>query len=140
MAAIPSALEITQDIVRMYTRNPPGREIECATYLGDLLSGAGIEVNYYEFAKDRTSLVAQLKGKGNKPPICFGGHIDVVPLGTREWTVDPFGAEIKDGKLYGRGTTDMKAGIAAFVHTALTLAQDGRKGEADMMMAICAGE
>ena len=140
MAVIPSALEITRDIVRMDTRNPPGREIECATYLGNLLSGAGIEVNYYEFAKDRTSLVARLKGEGDKPAICFGGHIDVVPLGTKDWTVDPFGAEIKDGKLYGRGSTDMKAGIAAFVHTALKLANEGRKSKADMVMAICAGE
>lgn len=140
MPSMPSALEITQDIVRMDTRNPPGREIECATYLGNLLSDAGIDVKAYEFAEGRTSLVARLKGRGSKPPICFGGHIDVVPLGTKEWTVDPFGAEIVDGKLYGRGTTDMKAGIACFVHTALTLAPEAAKGEADIILAICAGE
>ncbi|PPR22956.1 MAG: Succinyl-diaminopimelate desuccinylase, partial [Alphaproteobacteria bacterium MarineAlpha10_Bin1] len=107
MPSIPSALEITQDIVRMDTRNPPGHEIECANYLGDLLSDAGLEVNAYEFAANRTSLVARIKGRGVKPPICFGGHIDVVPLGTKEWSVDPFGAEIVDDKLYGRGSTDM---------------------------------
>jgi succinyl-diaminopimelate desuccinylase len=140
MPSLPSALEITQDIVRMDTRNPPGREIECATYLGNLLSDAGIEVEAHEFAKDRTSLVARLKGSGEKPPICFAGHIDVVPLGAKPWSVDPFGAEIIDGKLYGRGTTDMKAGIAAFVHTALKLAGEDRTGQADMVMAICAGE
>jgi len=140
MLSLPSALEITQDIVRMDTRNPPGREIECATYLGNLLTDAGIEVEAHEFAKDRTSLVARLKGSGEKPPICFAGHIDVVPLGAKPWSVDPFGAEIIDGKLYGRGTTDMKAGIAAFVHTALKLAGEGRTGQADMVMAICAGE
>ena len=140
MPSIPSALEITQDIVRMDTRNPPGREVECADFLGLLLSDAGFEVNAYEFAANRTSLVARLKGRGTKPPLCFGGHIDVVPLGTKEWSVDPFGAEIVDGKLYGRGTTDMKAGIAAFVHTALKLAREGRRGDADIVMAICAGE
>ena len=140
MPSIPSALEITQDIVRMDTRNPPGREVECANFLGHLLSDAGIEVNSFEFAENRTSLVAKLKGRGTKPPLCFGGHIDVVPLGTKEWTVDPFGAEIVDGKLYGRGSTDMKAGISAFVHTALKLAAEGRRGDADIVMAICAGE
>ena len=140
MSSIPSAVEITQDIVRIDTRNPPGREIECANYLGNLLSNAGIEVNSYEFAPNRTSLVARLKGNGDKPALCFGGHIDVVPLGTKEWSVDPFGAEIIDGKLFGRGSTDMKAGIAAFVHTALKLADSGKRGSGDIVMAICAGE
>ena len=140
MPSVPSALEIAQDIVRMDTRNPPGREIECANYLGDLLSDAGLDVNSYEFAENRTSLVARLKGRGGKPPLCFGGHIDVVPLGTKEWSFDPFGGEIVDGKLRGRGSTDMKAGIADCVHTALKLAGEGKRGEADIVLAICAGE
>ncbi|MCY4405685.1 MAG: M20/M25/M40 family metallo-hydrolase, partial [Rhodospirillaceae bacterium] len=142
MSSIPSALEITRDIVRMDTRNPPGREVECAHYLGDLLSAAGIEVSFHEFAPERTSLVAVLRGEGGngKKPLCFGGHIDVVPLGAKEWSVDPFGADIVDGKLFGRGTTDMKAGISAFVHVALKLAAEEKRGEADMVMAICAGE
>ena len=140
MREIPSAVEITQDIVRMDTRNPPGREVECANYLGNLLSDAGIDVQSYEFAADRTSLVATLKGNGNNPPICFGGHIDVVPLGTKNWSFDPFGAEIIEGNLYGRGSTDMKAGIAAFVHMAIKLARGERRGDSDIIMAICAGE
>ena len=90
MSHTPTAVEITQDIVRIDTRNPPGREVECAEYLGNLLSDAGIQVDSYEFAKNRTSLIARLKSKGTKPPICFGGHIDVVPLGTKKWSVDPF--------------------------------------------------
>ena len=136
----PSALELTQQLVRIDTRNPPGDESECAELLAGLLRGGGIEVNAHEFAPGRTSLVARLKGRGEKKPLCFGGHIDVVPLGAKPWSVDPFAAEIIDGKLYGRGTTDMKAGIAAFVHTALTLADEGREGAADIEMAICAGE
>ena len=142
MSPIPSALEITRDIVRMDTRNPPGREVECAHYLGDLLGAAGLEVSYYEFAPERTSLVAVLRGEGGegKKPLCFGGHIDVVPLGTKDWSVDPFGAEIVDGKLYGRGTTDMKTGVASFVHVALKLAAEGHRGAADLVLAICAGE
>ena len=142
MSPIPSALEITRDIVRMDTRNPPGREVECAHYLGDLLQAAGIEVTYYEFAPERTSLVAVLRADGGngKKPLCFGGHIDVVPLGAKEWSVDPFGADIVDGKLYGRGTTDMKAGISSFVHVALKIAREEKRGAADMVLAICAGE
>ena len=140
MAAVPSALEITRALVHFDTRNPPGDELACANYLADLLDNFGLEVKPYEFAPNRRSLVARLKGRGEKKPLCFGGHIDVVPLGTKDWTVDPFGAEVIDGKLYGRGTTDMKGGIAAFVHTALTIANAGHAGAADIELAICAGE
>ena len=144
MSAIPSALDIASDLVRMDTRNPPGREVECAHYLGDLLAGAGLEVSYFDFAPERTSLVAVLRGEGGeaekKKPLCFGGHIDVVPLGAKEWSVDPFGAEIIDDRLYGRGSTDMKSGVAAFVHAAMKLAADGAPGHADIVLAICAGE
>ena len=66
MSPIPSALEITRDIVRMDTRNPPGREVECAHYLGDLLGAAGLDVSYHEFAAERTSLVAVLRGRGDR--------------------------------------------------------------------------
>ncbi|MGD9764806.1 MAG: M20 family metallopeptidase [Candidatus Binatia bacterium] len=140
MPSIPSATELTQDLVRMDTRNPPGREVECAEYLRALIERAGLEVSSHEFAAGRTSMVARLRGRGAKPAICFGGHIDVVPLGAKPWSVDPFGAEIIDGKLFGRGATDMKAGIAAFVHAALKLAAGGTRGEADVVLAICAGE
>ena len=144
MTPIPSALDIAGDLVRMDTRNPPGREVECAHYLGDMLAGAGLETSYHEFAPGRTSLVAVLRGEGDaangKKPLCFGGHIDVVPLGAKEWSVDPFGGEIIDDRLYGRGSTDMKSGVAAFVHAAMKLAADGARGCADIVLAICAGE
>ncbi len=144
MPPVPSALDIARDLIRMDTRNPPGREVECAHYLGDLLGAAGLEVSYYDFAPDRTSLTAVLRGEGGpadkKKPLCFGGHIDVVPLGAKEWSVDPFGAEIIDDRLYGRGSTDMKSGVAAFVHAALKLAADEARGNSDIMLAICAGE
>ena len=144
MPPVPPALDIASDLIRMDTRNPPGREVECAHYLGDLLAGAGLEVSYHDFAPGRTSLVALLRGEGGeadkKKPLCFGGHIDVVPLGAAEWLVDPFGAEIADGRLYGRGSTDMKSGVAAFVHAAMKLAAEGARGNADIVLAICAGE
>ena len=144
MPPVPPALDIASDLIRMDTRNPPGREVECAHYLGDLLAGAGLEVSYYDFAPGRTSLVAVLRGEGGGAdkgkPLCFGGHIDVVPLGAKEWSVDPFGAEIIDDRLYGRGSTDMKSGVAAFVHAAMKLAADGARGTADIVLAICAGE
>ena len=144
MPPIPSALDIARDLIRMDTRNPPGREAECARYLGGLLGASGLEVSYHDFAPGRTSLVARLRGGGGeaerRKPLCFGGHIDVVPLGAKAWSVDPFGAEIADGRLYGRGSTDMKSGVAAFVHVAMKLAAEAGLGTADIVLAICAGE
>lgn len=66
--------------------------------------------------KDRPNLIGKLKGKGGGKSLILNGHIDTVPVGDRsKWSVDPFGAEIKDGKLYGRGSVDMKGGVAAMV-------------------------
>ena len=72
--------------------------------------------------KDRPNLIGKLKGKGGGKSLILNGHIDTVPIGDEsKWHVDPFGAEIKDGKLYGRGAVDMKGGVAAMVSAVETL-------------------
>ena len=114
--------QLTRDLLHFNTINPPGMERDCARYLGKLLEAAGFEVKYHEFATSRTSVVATVGGRHEKPPICFTGHIDIVPLGTAAWSKDPFTGETDGDRLYGRGSTDMKSGIAAFVVAALKLA------------------
>ena len=131
-----NAISIAREIVRMNTID---REKECAHYLGDMLQETGFEVAYHEYAQDRTTVVARLKGTGEKPPIYFGGHLDVVPLGAQPWRDDPFGGKIIDGNLYGRGTSDMKAGIAAYVAMGLRMAAKPR-GKADIVIIMAAGE
>jgi succinyl-diaminopimelate desuccinylase len=132
-------LEIACELVRIESMNPPGHENECAQYIGKLLRDAGLQVNFYEFAEGRTSVVARLEGSGAKAPICFGGHIDTVPLGAKPWSMNPFAGEVSEGKLYGRGTTDMKAGVAAYLWSALRLARMER-GKADILFVAVAGE
>ncbi len=133
-----NAVELTQELVRRDTVNPPGNERECARYLGALLEGAGFAVSYHEFAERRTSLVARC-GNGGGKPICITGHIDTVPLGARKWRADPFAGEIDAGKLYGRGSSDMKSGVAAFVAAAVDAApQLGRTP--GVVLVITAGE
>ncbi len=131
-----TATKISQEIVRIDTMT---RERECAHYLGALLGEAGFEVSYHEFEEGRTTAVARLKGEGGKLPIYFGGHIDVVPLGAKPWSVEPFGGAILNGKLYGRGASDMKAGIAACVEMGLRMATRPR-GHADIVIIMAAGE
>jgi len=134
-----SALELTQALVRFDTINPPGNERLCAEHLGSILDDAGFAVSYHEFAETRTSLVARIGGDADAKPLCFTGHIDTVPLGAAPWSVDPFAADIADGKLYGRGTSDMKSGVAAFVVTAIRLARELETGPG-MVLIITAGE
>ena len=96
---VPDPVELTQTLVAFDTINPPGNERPCAEYLGSLLEGGGFSTSYYEFADTRTSLVARIGGSSATKPLCFTGHIDVVPLGATPWSFDPFAGEIADGKL-----------------------------------------
>ncbi len=132
-------VELTRTLVAFNTINPPGNERPCAEYLGRLLEEGGFSVTYHEFADRRTSLVARIGGSPDKPPLCFTGHIDTVPLGAAPWSVDPFAGEIADGKVYGRGTTDMKAGVAAFVVAVMQLAPLLSTGPG-VVLVITAGE
>ena len=115
-------LQLTRDLLHFNTINPPGMERDCARHLGKLLESAGFIVKYHEFADSRTSVIATIGGNQEKPPICFTGHIDIVPLGMAAWSRDPFTGETDGDRLYGRGSTDMKSGIAAFVIAAIKLA------------------
>lgn len=139
MQKSPDPIELTRTLVAFNTINPPGNERPCAEYLGQLLETGGFTVTYHEFADRRTSLVARIGGSRDKAPLCFTGHIDTVPLGAQPWSVDPFAGEIADGKIYGRGTTDMKAGVAAFVVAALQLAPLLSTGPG-VVLVITAGE
>ena len=118
----PHPLSLTRDLLHFNTINPPGMERDCARHLGGMLEAAGFEVKYHEFAESRTSVVATVGGRQEKPPICFTGHIDIVPLGVAAWSKQPFAGETDGDRLYGRGSTDMKSGIAAFVVAAIKLA------------------
>jgi succinyl-diaminopimelate desuccinylase len=130
---------LTRELLAFDTINPPGLERACARHLGAMLEKAGFRVAFHEFAEARTSLIAQIGGSGDRPPICFTGHIDIVPLGSAPWSRDPFAGETDGDRLYGRGSTDMKSGIAAFVTAAIELAHDLARGPG-LLLVITAGE
>lgn len=92
--------------------------------LHDLLSGTGFECHWADRGGIR-NLYARWGDKGHPRTFGFNGHTDVVPIGNAEdWTMPPFGAEVKDGTMYGRGTTDMKSGVAAFAAAAVDFVQN----------------
>lgn len=132
-------VEMTQALVRMNTVNTPGDESTCTQYLAELLEAQGFTCTLSELAPGRASLVASLGDPAQGLPLAFTGHVDVVPLGNAPWQQAPFGGEIIDGKLYGRGSSDMKAGVAAFVCAALAC-REQIAGSAGVTLIITAGE
>ena len=131
-------VSLTQSLVRIDTVNPPGNEDACIAQLESLLSAAGFTCTRNEFAPRRTSLLARIGG-GPHAALCFTGHLDVVPLGSARWQHDPFGGEIVDGKLFGRGSSDMKSGVAAFIAAAVSLAPMLHES-GGLSMVLTAGE
>jgi succinyl-diaminopimelate desuccinylase len=136
---IPDPVFLTQELIKYQTINPPGDEKEVAEFLGNILSNFGFDVKYPELDKNRLNIIAEKGLSASRPPIVFTGHTDVVPLGASPWTVDPFSAEIKDGKLYGRGSSDMKSGVAAMVCAAIKAFETGEP-EGGIRLLITAGE
>ena len=129
---------LTRELLAFDTVNPPGMERACARHLGAILEGAGFRTEYHEYAAGRTSLIARI-GNGEAKPICFTGHMDVVPLGAAKWSHEPFAGETDGDRLFGRGSTDMKGGIAAFVAAAVELAPKLSRGPG-LVLVITAGE
>jgi succinyl-diaminopimelate desuccinylase len=122
----------TADLVRIPTVNPPGDAYDaCAHFLGDYLQRREFAVEYiaaegraeHTVRHPRVNVVGTRRG-GPGRVVHLNGHIDVVPAGDG-WTVDPFGGLVRDGRIYGRGVCDMKAGIAASVFAAEAIARAG---------------
>jgi succinyl-diaminopimelate desuccinylase len=132
-----NAVELTRELVRIDTINPQSAERPCAQRAAKLLEDAGYRVAMHEFAPGRTSLVARRDGR--EPPLCFAGHLDTVPLGAAPWTHAPLGGDLDAGKLYGRGSSDMKSGVAAMIEMAVRL---GRVplSKAGITLVLVAGE
>lgn len=131
-------VELTRQLIRFDTINPPGNERRCVEFLAEILRGGGFDVVLRELDVDRANLIATLPGTTRDAPLLFTGHVDVVPLGTRAWQRDPFAAECVDGRVYGRGSSDMKSGVAAFVCAALAVKND--REPPNIMLVITAGE
>ncbi|MEO8077879.1 MAG: M20/M25/M40 family metallo-hydrolase [Acidobacteriota bacterium] len=102
------AVKTIQAYVRIDTSNPPGDVTKAAEFLSGIFDREGIPVKRYESAPGRTILVARLRGRGAAKPILLLNHMDVVPTDPARWSHDPFAAEIADGRIWGRGTIDMK--------------------------------
>ncbi|HEX7264399.1 MAG TPA: M20/M25/M40 family metallo-hydrolase [Candidatus Dormibacteraeota bacterium] len=137
--ALPFVVELTRDLIRLDTTNPPGEEHIAVELIERLLGDANIECARYESEPGRPNLVARVKGRGEAPPLLLQGHVDVVTTVNQDWRRPPFGGDIIDGYLWGRGALDMKSGVAMMVATLLR-AQERGGAAGDLVLAVLADE
>src|SRR3954449_11523689 len=118
--------EVLSSLIRFKTVNPPGGERACLEWLAGYLEDAGLTVELDGAEPERPNLVATLKG-GDGPAVGYLSHVDTVLADADDWSADPWGAEVRDGFLYGRGTIDMKNQTAAEAVAAARLARSGAR-------------
>lgn len=134
------AVSLLRRTLQANTVNPPGNELEVARILHGFFRENGIEANIDEFLAGRANLLARLPGderSGRSLVLC--GHMDVVPASGAAWDADPFGAEARNGRIYGRGASDMKSGLVAMAVAMANLKQSGA-ATGEVLLAATAGE
>jgi len=134
------ALGLLQALIRLDTTNPPGLERAAAELLAQSLRADGVEPQLLEKEKDRTSVVARLKGTGELPPLLLTAHLDVVAAEAARWRHPPFAAVVEDGWLYGRGAIDMKNMAAMSTMVLKLLRREGAPLRRDVIFAGVADE
>jgi acetylornithine deacetylase/succinyl-diaminopimelate desuccinylase-like protein len=133
-------VELLQRLIQFDTTNPPGNEAECIHYINTLLTEAGFETVLLGPDPARPSLVTRLKGRGDASPILLQGHIDVVTTAGQAWQHPPFSGLIADGYLWGRGTLDMKGGVAMMISALLRAKAEGTAFPGDVVLALLSDE
>lgn len=128
------ALGTLQKYIRLDTSNPPGEVTAAADFVEALLEAEGIPVTRYEPAPGRSIILARLKGQGTAKPILLMHHMDVVPADTSRWSRPPFGAEIADGRVWGRGAIDMKGPGVAHLYAFIALKRLGVQLDRDVLL------
>ena len=140
-------IDLLRHLIRFDTTNfGHGRaqgEAECAAWLVGLLREAGYEpvTLHRDGAEHRANVILRIEGSDAAlPAMLVHGHLDVVPASASEWTADPFGAEVRDGYVYGRGAVDMKDMVACMLATLLDWAAEGTRPRRTMVFAFVADE
>lgn len=132
--------ELLQHLIRFNTTNPPGNELACVQYINDLLQAAGVETTLLAKDDNRPNLIARIPGSGSAPPLLMQGHVDVVTTADQQWPHDPFGGELIDGMIWGRGALDMKGGVAMMVSAFLKAQVEGITPPGDLILTILSDE
>jgi acetylornithine deacetylase/succinyl-diaminopimelate desuccinylase-like protein len=133
-------LQHYRSLIQIDSSNPPGNETKVVEYLKKVLGEAGIPTQTFSNDPARANLVARLKGNGTKKPLLIMAHTDVVGTQKEKWPVDPFGAIMKDGYIWGRGSIDDKDKLTAMLNTMLLLKRNQAKLDRDVIFLAESGE
>jgi acetylornithine deacetylase/succinyl-diaminopimelate desuccinylase family protein len=133
---------LTQRLVRIPSENPPGMTQAACDAVAEELTAAGFTVRYVEETPGFVSVIGEHRFSEDGPTLVFNGHLDVVPVGDSrdDWTHDPFGGEVQDGRLYGRGSLDMKGAVAAVITAAEAAVADPRGLTGKLVITAVADE
>ena len=132
--------ELLQQLLRFDTTNPPGNEADCVNYVAGLLTEQDIDFQILARDDARLNLLARLPGAGQAPPLLLYGHVDVVTTVGQHWTHPPFSGAIADGCVWGRGTLDMKGGVAMMIAACLRAHAQGFTPPGDVLLLVLADE
>jgi acetylornithine deacetylase/succinyl-diaminopimelate desuccinylase-like protein len=136
----PDPIQILQTLIRFDTTNPPGNEYLAIDWARETLAQAGIEST--TLAKDpaRPNLIARIKGRGDSPPLLLQGHVDVVTTRGQQWEHPPFGGEIHEDCIWGRGTLDMKGAVAMMMSAFLQAHHSQASLPGDVILCLLSDE
>jgi acetylornithine deacetylase/succinyl-diaminopimelate desuccinylase-like protein len=116
--------ELLQELIRIDTSNPPGREGQIGDLMARKLRPLGFEIEMIPTPEPgKSHFIARLRGDGSRRPVLLAAHADVVGVERDKWSVDPFGGILREGRVYGRGAIDFKGGVAVFARAVMMLAE-----------------
>jgi succinyl-diaminopimelate desuccinylase len=133
-------VDLLRDLIRTRSVNPPGDEAAVVDVLAERATAWGLLPRIVEVLPGRPNLIVELAGSGERPAVLLSGHSDTVPPGEAPWEHDPFSAALVDGEVWGRGTTDMKAGLAAMLVAMAAARRRGWQPKGDVRLAVTIGE
>jgi acetylornithine deacetylase/succinyl-diaminopimelate desuccinylase-like protein len=133
------AVALARELIRVDTSNPPGNETAAAELLAGYLAEAGVAAELVGPDPARLNLVARIEG-GDGPSLALTAHTDVVPAPPEGWSVPPFAGAVEDGRLIGRGATDMKDELAARAAALAAFARGGERPAGDVLLIAQADE
>lgn len=141
-------IALTQQMIQIRSIDPPGNEAEMSEFVRTYLEQAGVDeveaISVEGLAPERKNIIARIKGTGAAAPLIFSGHMDVVPVSEREltqWECDPWKGEIReDGFMWGRGSSDMKGGLAGALTAMKYLKDNGIVPPGDIILVASVDE
>jgi succinyl-diaminopimelate desuccinylase len=132
-------IALARSLIRIDSQNPPGDERKIASFVCSRLSASGLRPRVVSFEPNRPNVIARLKGKDSRRSLLISPHLDTVPSG-KSWKLDPLGAVVRAGRLYGLGATDCKCNIACALEALQSITEEKLRLPYDLIFAATADE